>query len=147
MTIDWINFAPGEALLGGALIGLAAGLYFTFHGQIMGASGILGRFLAAAFDHEERSDWDVRLVFLLGVVAGPLAYMGVNGKLPAADFIASDTRLLLAGLIVGIGTAIGAGCTSGHGICGLARLSPRSLTAVLTFMTTGFISTFLLNHM
>jgi len=147
MTIDWINFAPGEALLGGALIGLAAGLYFTFHGQIMGASGILGRFLAAAFDHEERSDWDVRLVFLLGVVAGPLAYMGVNGKLPAADFIASDTRLLLAGLIVGIGAAIGSGCTSGHGICGLARLSPRSLTAVLTFMTTGIISTFLLNHM
>jgi len=147
MTIDWINFTPGEALLGGALIGLAAGLYFLLHGQIMGASGILGRFLAAGYEREARTDWDMRLVFLLGIIAGPIAYLGISGELPDARFIASDTRLLLAGLIVGIGTAIGSGCTSGHGICGLARLSPRSITAVLTFMATGFISTFLLNHM
>ena len=147
MTIDWMNFTPGAALLGGALIGLAAGLYFVLHGQVMGASGILGRFLAAAYAPDARPDWDMRLVFLLGIIAGPIAYMGLSGGLPETRFIASDTRLVLAGLVVGIGTSIGSGCTSGHGICGLARLSPRSLIAVLSFMATGFVTTFLLNHM
>jgi uncharacterized membrane protein YedE/YeeE len=147
MSIDWTSFTPVTALLGGGLIGLAAGLFFLLHGQIMGASGILGRFLAASYDQQERSGWDWRLVFLLGVMAGPLAYMGLMGGLPQAQFIVSDGRLIAAGLIVGLGTSIGSGCTSGHGICGLARLSPRSFTAVLTFMATGFITTFILNHM
>lgn len=147
MMVDWNNFTPLTALLGGGLIGLAAGLFFVLHGQIMGASGILGRFLAASYDRQERSGWDGRLVFLLGVIVGPLAYMGLMGALPQTQFIAADTRLIAAGLIVGLGTGIGSGCTSGHGICGLARLSPRSLAAVLTFMATGFITTFILNHM
>ena len=147
MSIDWANFTPAAALLGGGLIGLAAGLFFVLHGQIMGASGILGRFLAAGYDPQARAGWSWRLVFLMGVAAGPLTYMGVTGSLPKAQFIASDTRLIIAGLIVGVGTGIGSGCTSGHGICGLARLSPRSIAAVLTFMTTGFITTFLFNHM
>lgn len=147
MTIDWMNFTPATALLGGGMIGLAAGLYFILHGQIMGASGILGRFLAAGYDRKARAGWNQRLVFLAGIIAGPLAYMAMAGTMPDISFIASDTRLLLAGLIVGIGTALGSGCTSGHGICGLARVSPRSIAAVLTFMATGFITTFLLNHM
>lgn len=146
MSIDWTSFTPLTALLGGGLIGLAAGLFFVLHGQIMGASGILGRFLAASYDRQERSGWDGRLVFLLGVMVGPLAYMGLMGALPQTQFIATDARLIAAGLIVGLGTGIGSGCTSGHGICGLARLSPRSFAAVLTFMATGFITTFILNH-
>jgi uncharacterized membrane protein YedE/YeeE len=147
MSIDWTSFTPVTALLGGGLIGLAAGLLFALHGQIMGASGILGRFLAALYDRKERTGWDWRLVFLLGMVAGPIAYMSVMGRLPQAEFIASDTGLIAAGLLVGLGTGIGSGCTSGHGICGLARLSSRSIAAVLTFMATGFITTFILNLM
>ena len=85
--------------------------------------------------------------FLLGVMAGPLSYMGLTGALPQTQYIAADTRLIAAGLIVGLGTGLGSGCTSGHGICGLARVSPRSVTAVLAFMATGFITTFILNHM
>ena len=146
MDIDFANFSPGSALLGGALIGLSAGLLYVLNGQIMGASGILGRLLAAAHDRGQRDGWDWRLLFLLGVVAGPLAYAGLAGSMPEAQFIAADNRLILAGLIVGLGTGIGSGCTSGHGICGLARLSPRSLAAVLTFMATGFVTTFLVNH-
>ena len=79
MTIDWTSFTPMTALMGGGLIGLAAGLFFMLHGQIMGASGILGRFLAASYDGQERTGWDWRLVFLLGVMAGPLSYMGLTG--------------------------------------------------------------------
>ena len=146
MDIDFANFSPGLALLGGALIGLSAGLLYLLNGQIMGASGILGRLLAAGYDGAERSGWDWRLLFLLGVVAGPLTYAGLTGNMPEAQFIATDNRLILAGFIVGLGTGIGSGCTSGHGICGLARLSPRSLVAVLTFMATGFVTTFLVTH-
>lgn len=147
MDIDFANFSPGTAFLGGGLIGLSAGLLYVLHGQIMGASGILGRLLAAGYDAGQRSGWEWRLVFLIGVMAGPLAYAGITGGLPEVQFIASDTRLIAAGLIVGVGTAVGSGCTSGHGICGLARVSPRSLAAVLTFMATGFVTTFLVNHL
>ena len=147
MMVDWNNFTPVTALMGGGLIGLAAGMFFLLHGQVMGASGILGRFLAASYDTQERNGWSGRAVFLLGVLAAPLAYMGISGALPQAQYIAADTRLIVAGLIVGLGTGLGSGCTSGHGICGLARVSPRSVVAVLTFMATGFITTFILNHM
>lgn len=147
MTIDWTSFTPVTAIMGGGLIGMAAGLFFMLHGQIMGASGILGRFLAASYDRQERTGWDWRLVFLLGVMAGPLSYMGLTGALPQTQYIAADTRLIAAGLIVGLGTGLGSGCTSGHGICGLARVSPRSVAAVLAFMATGFITTFIINHM
>ena len=147
MNIDWTSFTPIQALLGGGLIGLAAGFLYLLHGQIMGASGILGRLLAASYDRNERAGWDWRLVFLFGVMTGPLAYGGVTGRHPEATFVAGDTRLVASGLIVGLGTAIGAGCTSGHGICGLARLSRRSVAAVMTFMATGFITTFIINHM
>ena len=88
-----------------------------------------------------------RLAFLVGVIIGPLIYMLMTGALPQNDYIAQDGRLIIAGLIVGLGTGYGSGCTSGHGICGLARFSKRSLAAVLTFMATGFITTFLINHL
>ena len=147
MEVDLTNFTPVSAVLGGGLIGLSAAILYVLHGQIMGASGILGDALAAGYDGEKRRGWDWRLAFLLGVIGGPLVFASLAGHLPDAQFIASDHRLLLAGLIVGLGTGIGSGCTSGHGICGLARLSPRSLAAVLTFMATGFITTFWVNHL
>lgn len=148
--IDCANFTPVTALAGGALIGLAAALLYALNGRILGASGIAGHIaehaVPAVFDASHRDGLGWRLAFLIGVVGGPVGYFAFAGHLPEAVFIASDWRLALAGLIVGIGTGIGSGCTSGHGICGLARFSRRSLVAVVIFMATGFATTFLLNH-
>ena len=144
--IDLDNFFPLTALAGGGLIGLAAAILYTLNGRVLGASGIMASALEGVIHSRARDGLPWRLAFLVGVIIGPLIYMLMTGALPQNDYIAKDGRLIISGLIVGLGTGYGSGCTSGHGICGLARFSKRSLAAVLTFMATGFITTFFLNH-
>jgi hypothetical protein len=141
MNIDWIHFTPWAALAGGLLIGLAAAAFVLFNGRIAGISGILGGLLRPA-----RGDVLWRLAFLLGLAGAPLAWL-VFAPLPAVSIEADLPTLALAGLLVGLGTRYGAGCTSGHGVCGLSRLSPRSLVATLAFMLAGFATVFLVRHL
>ena len=141
MTLDWPHFTPWSALAGGALIGLAVALLVLLNGRIAGISGVLGGLLRPA-----RGDTAWRAAFVLGLVAAPLAY-GLLAPLPLPQIQAGDGALVLAGLLVGLGTRYGAGCTSGHGVCGLARLSPRSLVATLCFMGAGFATVFVLRHL
>jgi len=141
MTIDWNAFTPWSALAGGALIGLAAALFIHANGRIAGISGIVGGLLRPApGDHA----W--RLAFVLGMVAAPLLWSLAATRPPL--IIAADwPMLIVAGLIVGISTRYGAGCTSGHGVCGISRLSPRSLAATLAFMGSGFVTVFVVRHL
>lgn len=140
MTIDWMHFTPWLSLLGGMLIGLASGLFILFNGRIAGISGILGGMLRAT-----RGDRFWRVTFLLGLIASPLIY-ALAAPLPEVRIEASYPTLALAGLLVGVGTRYGSGCTSGHGVCGLSRRSPRSLTAVASFMLAGFATVFVVRH-
>ena len=140
MTIAWAHFTPWTALAGGMLIGLAASLFILLGGRIAGISGILGGLLRPA-----RGDLAWRLLFLAGIVLVPFGWSLV-AALPAASIEADGATLLVAGLLVGIGTRYGAGCTSGHGVCGVARLSPRSLAATATFVAAGFVTVWLLRH-
>ncbi len=140
MTIAWAHFTPWTALAGGMLIGLAASLFILLGGRIAGISGILGGLLRPA-----RGDVAWRLLFLAGIVLVPFGWSLV-AALPAARIDADGATLLVAGLLVGIGTRYGAGCTSGHGVCGVARLSPRSLAATATFVAAGFLTVWLLRH-
>lgn len=141
MTIDWSHFTPVTALLGGALIGTAAGLLALLNGRIAGISGLVGGLLRPA---QGDSAW--RLSFVLGLVGAPLVYL-LFAALPAVQIDASWGALVLAGLLVGMGARYGAGCTSGHGVCGLSRLSGRSLVATVTFMGAGFATVFVLRHL
>lgn len=140
MTIDWQSFTPWSALAGGVLIGLAAAAFVLFNGRIAGISGILGGLLRPV-----RGDVAWRVAFLLGLVVAPLVY-GLAAPLPAVRIDADVTTLVVAGLLVGLGTRYGAGCTSGHGVCGLSRRSPRSLVATMAFMAAGFLTVFLARH-
>ncbi|HWJ96459.1 MAG TPA: YeeE/YedE family protein [Telluria sp.] len=140
MNIDWTHFTPWASLAGGLLIGVSAALFILFNGRIAGISGILGGLLAPV-----RGQVAWRLAFLLGLVAAPLAWALVR-PLPEVQVDAGTATLVAAGLMVGIGTRYGSGCTSGHGVCGVARLSPRSLAATAAFMATGFLTVFLLRH-
>ncbi|MBT9530454.1 MAG: YeeE/YedE family protein [Pseudomonas sp.] len=140
MTIDWLHFTPWPALAGGALIGLAAALFVLFNGRIAGISGLLGSLLVRG--GEGRGE---KALFLLGVLLAPLLWQ-VFAALPAIEFQGGWLSLLLAGLLVGVGTRYGAGCTSGHGVCGISRLSPRSLVATLAFMASGFATVYVLRH-
>jgi uncharacterized membrane protein YedE/YeeE len=140
MTIDWTHFTPWASLAGGLLIGLSAALLMAFSGRIAGISGILGGMLSLP-----RGDTAWRLAFLLGLVAAPLAYSLV-APLPAVQVDASTTTLVVAGLLVGLGTRYGSGCTSGHGVCGLSRRSPRSLVATAAFMLAGFATVYIVRH-
>ncbi len=140
MTIAWAHFTPWTALAGGMLIGLAASLFILLGGRIAGISGILGGLLRPA-----RGDLAWRLLFLAGIVLVPFGWSLV-AALPAASIEADGATLLVAGLLVGIGTRYGGGCTSGHGVCGVARLSPRSLAATATFVAAGFVTVWLLRH-
>ena len=141
MTIDWNHFTPWTSLAGGLLIGVAAAAFVLFNGRIAGISGILGGLLRPA-----RGDIGWRLAFLLGLVGAPLAYATVSA-LPSATIAADDFTLAAAGLLVGLGTRYGAGCTSGHGVCGLSRQSPRSLVATAAFMLAGFATVFATRHL
>ena len=140
MTIDWLHFTPWPALAGGALIGLAAALFVLFNGRIAGISGLLGSLLVRG--GEGRGE---KALFLLGMLLAPLLWQ-VFAALPAIEFQGGWLSLLLAGLLVGVGTRYGAGCTSGHGVCGISRLSPRSLVATLAFMASGFATVYVLRH-
>lgn len=141
MAVDWINFTPWPALAGGLLIGLAAAALLLFNGKIAGISGILGGLL-----HPKRGDIAWRVAFLAGLVIAPLAY-GVFAPLPDVRIDAGPWTLVAAGLLVGLGTRYGSGCTSGHGVCGVSRMSPRSLVATLSFMLAGFVTVYGLRHL
>ncbi|MBD8628499.1 YeeE/YedE family protein [Oxalobacteraceae sp. CFBP 8753] len=141
MTVNWTDFTPWTALGGGLLIGLAAAMFVLFNGRIAGISGILGGLLRPA-----RGERGWRIAFLLGLIAAPLVYM-LAAPLPAMRIDAGMGTLIAAGLLVGIGTRYGAGCTSGHGVCGLARSSARSLAATLAFMGAGFATVFIVRHL
>ncbi len=141
MSIDWQHFTPWTALAGGMLIGLAAALLILFNGRIAGISGILGGLL-----RPRRGDVGWRIAFLAGLVATPLLYR-LWQALPAVQIDAGTPALIVAGLLVGVGVRYGAGCTSGHGVCGLSRLSPRSLAATCAFMAAGFLTVYLLRHL
>lgn len=140
MTIDWANFTPWTALAGGALIGLAASLFVTLNGRIAGISGLLGSLLERGEGVGEKA------LFLLGIVAAPLLWM-LYDRLPEVEFQTGWPGLVLAGLLVGIGTRYGSGCTSGHGVCGISRLSPRSFVATLAFMASGFATVYVMRHL
>lgn len=141
MTIAWDHFTPWASLAGGVLIGLAAALFILFNGRIAGISGILGGLL-----EWPRGDIAWRIAFLLGLIGAPLLY-SLAAPLPAVQVDAGTATLVAAGLLVGIGTRYGAGCTSGHGVCGLSRRSPRSLVATLAFMAAGFLTVFIVRHL
>jgi hypothetical protein len=143
MLVDWIHFTPWTALAGGILIGLACGALILLTGNIAGISGMLGRLLGAFRPHGGAIGW--RATFLAGMLGAPLLWQ-TFAPLPSFELTASTPMLITAGLLVGIGTRFANGCTSGHGICGLSRLSLRSLAAVLCFMAAGFITVYLTRH-
>jgi uncharacterized membrane protein YedE/YeeE len=138
--IDWINFTPWPALAGGLLIGLAAAVFVLFNGRIAGISGILGGLLRP---HPGDVGW--RVAFLAGLMAAPVLY-GLIAALPKVTVDAGEGTLVVAGLLVGVGTRYGAGCTSGHGVCGISRRSPRSLIATAAFMFAGFVTVYIVRH-
>ncbi len=136
------SFTPYSALAGGALIGLAASALLLMNGRIAGISGILGGLLVPA-----RGDIAWRLLFLAGLAGGALIYRIVGADGLVVRFDAAYPVIVAGGLLVGFGTIIGGGCTSGHGVCGIARLSPRSLVATLTFLVTGVATVFVARHL
>ncbi len=143
IDIAWSQFTPpGAALTGGLLIGLAAASFLLLNGRIAGISGILGGLLVPA-----RRDILWRVAFLAGLVGTPPSLWLLFSELPPIQVDAGYPALIVAGLLVGIGTRYGSGCTSGHGVCGLSRLSPRSLVATLSFMATGFLTVFVIRHL
>lgn len=143
MVIDFDSFTPLVSLVGGVMIGLAALLLMLAHGRVMGISGIVGGIVVPA----AKSDIGWRILFVIGVLAGPFVIMALTGAPVERTGVASGFMLPVAGFLVGLGTAIGTGCTSGHGICGLARLSVRSAAAVGMFMTTAIITVYVVRHL
>jgi len=141
MMIDWLSFTPGSALAGGALIGLAAAMFVLFTGRIAGISGILGGLLRRP---ATGAGW--RIAFLGGLVLAPVVY-GLATDLPQRQIDAGWAGLVAAGLLVGVGTRYGAGCTSGHGVCGISRLSLRSLVATAVFMGAGILTVSVARHL
>ena len=141
MLIDWNAFTPWHALMGGALVGTAAALFVLLNGRIAGISGVLGGLLRPV-----KGDVAWRAAFVIGLIVAPLIYL-LFGSPPKPRIDADFGALVLAGLLVGVGTRYGAGCTSGHGVCGLSRLSPRSLVATAAFMATGFATVFAIRHL
>ena len=143
MNIDWNHFTPWASLMGGLLLGVASAAFLLINGRILGISGILGGLLPPKV-----GDIGWRVAFLLGMLAAPTVFMALA---PAG--LASEPRIdagfwtvIAAGLLVGIGTRYASGCTSGHGVCGLSRLSPRSLVATLSFMGAGFFIVYIVRH-
>lgn len=140
IDIAWNSFTPWSALAGGLIIGLAAALFVLLNGRIAGISGIIGGLLTPG-----SGDTLWRVAFVGGMILAPLLAMA-TGTLPAIEINAGYPTIILAGLLVGIGTRYGSGCTSGHGVCGLSRFSPRSLVATLCFMAAGFVTVYLIRH-
>ena len=144
MNIDWAHFTPFASLTGGIILGIASAIFILVNGRILGISGILGGLMPP-----KGGDTFWRVVFLIGLFAAPTVFHAVV----PADYItapridATDMMVLIAGLLVGIGTRYASGCTSGHGVCGLSRLSPRSLVATLSFMGAGFAMVYVMRHL
>ena len=141
MSIDWDAFTPWSSLAGGLLIGVAAAMFALLNGRIAGISGVLGGLLKPA-----KGDVAWRVAFVAGLVGAPLMYLFFY-ELLRVRIDAGYGALIAAGLLVGIGTRYGSGCTSGHGVCGLSRFSPRSLAATAAFMGAGFATVFVLRHL
>ena len=143
MTIDWIHFTPWLSLAGGILLGLASAAFILVNGRILGISGILGGLLVPRL-----GDIGWRIAFLLGMAAAPFVsgLLLPSGYLELPRIEAGYIAIAIAGLLVGFGTRYGSGCTSGHGVCGLSRLSPRSLISTLTFMGLGFLVVYVMRH-
>ncbi|TGG93338.1 YeeE/YedE family protein [Natronospirillum operosum] len=141
--MEIINFTPVPAFIGGALIGLSAALLLWAKGRVAGISGIAGGIILPV-----RGDLDWRIVFVVGLVLGGLLYqwIGLGAGVDHIRAVVDTPLLIIGGLLVGIGTTIGSGCTSGHGICGLARRSPRSLVATLSFMLSALVTVFIVRH-
>lgn len=139
--IDWNNFTPWTSLAGGLMIGIATALFLVFNGRIAGISGIVGGLLTPA-----RGDIAWRLAFVGGLVLSPLVFSSI-APLPQVHIEAGYPVLILAGLLVGIGTRYGSGCTSGHGVCGLSRRSLRSMVATVAFMFAGFVTVYVVRHL
>jgi hypothetical protein len=140
MMFDSLHFSPWSALAGGALIGLAASVMVVANGRVAGISGLLGSLLQPG-----DSDRGEKALFILGLLLAPLVW-ALFQAWPAIEFKTGTVGLIIAGLCVGIGTRYGSGCTSGHGVCGISRLSPRSIVATLSFMIAGFVTVFVLRH-
>ena len=140
MSTDWTHFTPWSSLGGGALIGLAVAVFMLGNGRIAGISGVL-----ASVMNPRSEGWSEKALFLLGLLVAPLLW-GAFAVLPTIDVQAHWPALVMAGLLVGIGTRYGSGCTSGHGVCGVSRLSPRSIVATLCFMVAGMATVYLIRH-
>ena len=136
------EFTPIESLIGGGLIGLATVMLMLLIGRVMGATGVLAGFMVP----NGLNDWLWRAALLAGMLSGPVAYMLMAGNMPAIQVPVSNTAVIIGGFLVGVGVTFGGGCTSGHGVCGMARLSPRSFAAVGTFMVTAAITVYIINH-
>lgn len=141
MQIDWLAFTPGPAIFGGILLGVAAALYVILHGRILGISGIVSGLLPP-----KEGDLHWRVSLLLGILSAPI-WASLLFDLNTITIIDADwLAIVIAGLLVGFGSQYGSGCTSGHGVCGLSRLSPRSLVATISFMSAGFLMVYVLRH-
>lgn len=135
-------FTPMASLLGGALIGVSAVLLMWANGRIAGVSGIAARL----FPPYEDGEFAGRLAFVAGLIAAPVLALLVTGRLPVQTVAAGPTVLIVAGLLTGFGSVWGSGCTSGHGVCGLSRVSARSLVATIIFMATAVATVFVMRH-
>lgn len=136
------EFTPWVSLGGGLLIGLAATLLMVMHGRIFGATGILGGLLR----FNDPGDWAVRAALIVGMAGGPLVFRLATGAMPVTDLPISNLAVAIGGLIVGVGVSFGGGCTSGHGVCGLARGSWRSMVATATFMAAAILTVTIIRH-
>ena len=143
LTLDWLHFTPGSSLTGGLMLGLGASLLLLFSGKIAGISGILAYVIKPKHLFNQDAAWHA--LFLIGLISAGTIYQLITA-LPPTSILASNNTLIMAGLLVGFGSRMGSGCTSGHGICGLSRLSLRSMAATVSFMTAGFVTTYLTLH-
>lgn len=135
------NFTPWSSLAGGILIGLAASMMVLMNGRIAGVSGIVGSISSA-----HRADIPWRIAFVIGLIVSPLVY-GVFGKVPTFTLETTHLQIVVAGLLVGLGSRFGSGCTSGHGVCGIARLSGRSILATVVFISAGVVTVYVMRHL
>jgi len=144
MNLDWANFTPWSSLTGGIVLGVASALFILINGRILGISGILGGLLPPKI-----GDTTWRIAFLLGMFAAPTVFHAVVPAeyVTAPRIEATEWMIVVAGLLVGVGTRYASGCTSGHGVCGLSRLSPRSLVATASFMSAGFVTVYVVRHL
>jgi uncharacterized membrane protein YedE/YeeE len=136
------TFTPIQSLFGGTLIGLSAVLLMLTLGRVLGVTGIVAGLLPPA----SRADGVWRVALVAGMITAPLLMRASTGDWPQMQVPVGSTSLIIGGLLVGLGVTFGAGCTSGHGVCGLARLSPRSLAATLTFMASAAVTVFVIRH-